>query len=188
MAVSNRTRFEVLKRDNHTCRYCGAKAPDVTLHVDHVIPVALGGSDKPDNLVAACETCNLGKASTTPDDDVVADVDARALAWKDAILEAADILATRSQDRARLIAWFGHAWMNRYQEPVGTLPNDWEETVTRFHNLGIPQQLMSDNIDIAAQKYMAIGQKFRYFCGICWNQVNEIQGMAQKIMTDADHG
>ena len=31
-------RFDVLRRDNYTCKYCGAKAPNVQLHVDHVIP------------------------------------------------------------------------------------------------------------------------------------------------------
>ena len=55
MAVSKRTRFEVLRRDNHTCRYCGQSAPDVKLTVDHVLPVALGGHDDPTNLVAACK-------------------------------------------------------------------------------------------------------------------------------------
>ena len=58
MAITKRTRYEVLKRDNHACRYCGAVAPDVKLQVDHVIPVALGGTDNPDNLVAACVACN----------------------------------------------------------------------------------------------------------------------------------
>ena len=28
MAVSKRLRYEILRRDNHTCRYCGASAPD----------------------------------------------------------------------------------------------------------------------------------------------------------------
>ncbi|WP_078628685.1 HNH endonuclease [Streptomyces sp. NRRL F-2664] len=55
MPVSNRLRFEVLRRDRYTCRYCGGSAPDVVLRVDHVVPVALGGTDTPDNLVAACE-------------------------------------------------------------------------------------------------------------------------------------
>ncbi|WP_075737496.1 HNH endonuclease [Streptomyces acidiscabies] len=64
MAVSKRLRYEILRRDNHTCRYCGASAPDVPLRVDHVTPVALGGTDTPDNLVAACEPCNSGKSST----------------------------------------------------------------------------------------------------------------------------
>lgn len=58
MALSKRVRFEILKRDDHACHYCGATAPDVVLHVDHVVPVALGGSDNPDNLVTACQGCN----------------------------------------------------------------------------------------------------------------------------------
>lgn len=40
MAVSKRTRFEVLRRDDFTCRYCRSK--DSELHVDHVTPVSLG--------------------------------------------------------------------------------------------------------------------------------------------------
>jgi len=31
------------------------------LHVDHVVPLALGGVDAVSNLVSACEECNLGK-------------------------------------------------------------------------------------------------------------------------------
>lgn len=41
MSVSKRLRFEVLRRDNHTCRYCGSSAPEVKLTIDHVVPVAL---------------------------------------------------------------------------------------------------------------------------------------------------
>jgi 5-methylcytosine-specific restriction endonuclease McrA len=56
-------RFAILERDGFRCRYCGAPAPEVRLHVDHVIPVIAGGSDDPENLVAACEDCNLGKSA-----------------------------------------------------------------------------------------------------------------------------
>lgn len=63
MTVSKRLRFEILRRDNHACRYCGGVAPDATITVDHVVPVALGGSDDPSNLVAACKDCNAGKSS-----------------------------------------------------------------------------------------------------------------------------
>ena len=56
-------RFEVLSRDNFTCQYCGARAPNVQLVVDHVIPVAHGGTNEPANLVAACFACNAGKGS-----------------------------------------------------------------------------------------------------------------------------
>ena len=70
MAVNKRTRYEVLTRDNRTCRYC--RATDAPLTIDHVVPTALGGSDKPDNLVTACRDCNAGKSSSSPDAAVVA--------------------------------------------------------------------------------------------------------------------
>lgn len=75
MAVSKRLRYEILRRDNHACRYCGATAPGVKLNVDHVIPQALGGSDKPTNLVTSCAECNGGKTSSMPNAMPVADVD-----------------------------------------------------------------------------------------------------------------
>lgn len=78
MAVSKRLRYEILRRDNHACRYCGASAPTVKLNVDHVIPQALGGSDKPTNLVTACADCNSGKTSSLPNAEPVADVEQEA--------------------------------------------------------------------------------------------------------------
>lgn len=62
MAISTRTRFEVFKRDGFRCRYCGANAASVLLHVDHALAIANGGSDDPANLVTACAECNLGKS------------------------------------------------------------------------------------------------------------------------------
>ena len=61
MSISKRLRFEILNRDAFTCRYCGRKAPDVALEVDHVYPRSKGGGDHPDNLVTACYACNRGK-------------------------------------------------------------------------------------------------------------------------------
>lgn len=55
-------RFRVLERDGFSCRYCGQSAPSVILHVDHIKPVSAGGSNHPDNLCAACSSCNAGKA------------------------------------------------------------------------------------------------------------------------------
>lgn len=58
-------RFEVFRRDDFTCRYCGSVSPDATLHVDHVHPVAAGGTDSIDNFVTACSDCNFGKSAKT---------------------------------------------------------------------------------------------------------------------------
>lgn len=68
MSLSKRTRFEVLKRDGFSCRYCGATAIAGLLEVDHVIPVAEGGLDVPENLVAACLDCNRGKSAVPLDE------------------------------------------------------------------------------------------------------------------------
>lgn len=62
--LGKRQRFLVLRRDNFACQYCGRSAPNVTLHVDHKIPVALGGTNDFTNLVTACADCNLGKSAT----------------------------------------------------------------------------------------------------------------------------
>lgn len=60
--LSVRTRFEVFKRDDFTCKYCGRKSPTVVLEVDHIVPVCEGGSDDPINLNTSCWECNSGKA------------------------------------------------------------------------------------------------------------------------------
>jgi 5-methylcytosine-specific restriction endonuclease McrA len=51
MAISKRVRYEVLRRDGHRCRYCGAAAPEVALTVEHVVPQALGGRNDPHRLL-----------------------------------------------------------------------------------------------------------------------------------------
>ena len=52
----------VLKRDNHTCYYCGITTANT---VDHLTPVHKGGTDELSNLVTACSTCNYSKGSKT---------------------------------------------------------------------------------------------------------------------------
>lgn len=57
--IPRELRDQVMKRDNHTCRYCGRRS--VYLDCDHVYPVSRGGETTLDNLVAACHTCNTRK-------------------------------------------------------------------------------------------------------------------------------
>ncbi len=70
-AISKRVRFEVFKRDGFKCQYCGRSAPDVLLHVDHIHPVAKGGSGDILNLATSCADCNSGKGDRALDDDSV---------------------------------------------------------------------------------------------------------------------
>lgn len=57
-------RREVLRRDAHTCQYCGSKK---RLTLDHVMPRSKGGQHSWDNVVAACAPCNSYKADRTPE-------------------------------------------------------------------------------------------------------------------------
>lgn len=70
-SLSKKIRFEVFKRDSFTCQYCGEKAPDVLLEVDHIKPVAQGGTDDILNLIASCFDCNRGKSDRELSDNTV---------------------------------------------------------------------------------------------------------------------
>lgn len=61
--VSKRTRFLVLRKCSFACSYCGRRPPAVVLEVDHIVPVSKGGATVLENLTAACEDCNRGKAN-----------------------------------------------------------------------------------------------------------------------------
>ncbi len=56
-------RREILRRDRHTCQYCGSTK---RLTLDHVMPRSKGGPHTWDNVVAACEKCNTRKGDRTP--------------------------------------------------------------------------------------------------------------------------
>lgn len=59
-----KTRFEILKRDNFTCQYCGRTIKDdITLQIDHIIPKSKNGTNNTKNLITSCNLCNLGKSN-----------------------------------------------------------------------------------------------------------------------------
>ena len=62
-ALPEGMRFDILKRDNYTCTFCGRSAPEVTLEVDHIKPWTIIKKHEPENLTKACKDCNLGKSA-----------------------------------------------------------------------------------------------------------------------------
>lgn len=61
-----RRRRQVFERSGGCCHYCGTTLSlDGKWHVEHQLPQALGGTDAPLNLVAACVECNLTKSNRT---------------------------------------------------------------------------------------------------------------------------
>lgn len=55
----------ILEEQNFTCPYCNAGLAD-GYHVDHYVPLKLGGSNWPDNLQCLCPTCNIQKGAKDP--------------------------------------------------------------------------------------------------------------------------
>jgi hypothetical protein len=282
MTVSRRLRFEILRRDNHQCRYCGAAAPDVKLTVDHVVPTALGGGDGPENLVAACQDCNAGKAASSPDAPLVADVKERALRWSRAIQTAIEIRMSDRAERDAYVDAFDVAWrewiysskeylpeatqeqrdtwaaavgvelarkshliafdeercavvttlgvvkwetyIDRHsadlvaafnalpgpditgirasrwgQRPVRLVehpmprPASWKTSIWTFYGEGIPLEELFDAIAITrGRDYVTHSGVWRYFCGVCWRQVERTREAASDIVTtiepDAEEG
>ena len=180
MPISKRLRYEILRRDNHACRYCGATAPDVPLTVDHVVPVALGGSDDAGNLVTACRDCNSGKAASSASDRVVADVDADAIRWAAAMRQAAEI-AMRERDA--IIEVEQAVWKCFGDELGEYLPNDWYVSVDRFAAAGLTLEDLVDAAYLAINaRHVRINGMWRYFCGVCWKRVSERQEAARALI------
>jgi hypothetical protein len=181
MAVSKRLRYEVLRRDNHACRYCGASAPDATLTVDHVLPIALGGTDTADNLVAACVDCNIGKSSSSPEAQVVADVAAEALRWK-AVTEEANRQLREKRDAQQQFAREAQAlwdeWCGRWNQPR----NAW----------GTFEQWYLHGVTVEDVKYAAIATfegygvmyHWAYFCGIIAKMLRQRDELAQQMLDE----
>ena len=59
------SRRNIMKRDGNRCQYCGSKS---NLTIDHVVPRSRGGGDTWENLVTACDSCNLKKGNRTPEE------------------------------------------------------------------------------------------------------------------------
>ncbi len=63
-------RYRALIKHGRQCQMCGAKPPDVVLHVDHIKPkmkhpeLAFSLS----NLQVLCEACNMGKGKESEED------------------------------------------------------------------------------------------------------------------------
>ena len=48
----------IIERDAHTCYMCGLVVPPNRIELDHLIPVAKGGSSDDFNVAVACRSCN----------------------------------------------------------------------------------------------------------------------------------
>ena len=57
-----KVRQRILQRDQSTCQLCGQT--EGQLHIDHIIPKRLQGSDLDENLRVLCQSCNLHRGGS----------------------------------------------------------------------------------------------------------------------------
>ena len=62
--MTKQLRYQIMKRDNYTCKICGKCMPNGNdIHIDHIIPISKGGKTVPSNLQVLCSKCNLSKSN-----------------------------------------------------------------------------------------------------------------------------
>ena len=180
--LSKKTRFEVFKRDKFTCQYCGRMAPDVILEVDHIKPVAEGGTNKMINLITSCRGCNRGKGKVKLSDDAEIKKQQQQLA------ELAE-----KRDQLKMLMEWRTELSSLQQEEVEYICDYWETANGQFslnesgraiamHYLkqfSLPEIL--DGIDIALAQYFrgtkrigndkaCIENAWNKVGGICYNR------------------
>lgn len=61
-------RVKIYNKGKGRCAICGKFVPYDSFTVDHIIPLAKGGTNAMDNLQVACSVCNLIKQDILPED------------------------------------------------------------------------------------------------------------------------
>ena len=59
--IPDSVREYVYKRNNYQCQSCGKTNQETQLSIDHIIPLAQGGSNDISNLQTLCLSCNQSK-------------------------------------------------------------------------------------------------------------------------------
>jgi hypothetical protein len=171
-AISTRTRFEVFKRDEFTCQYCGEHPPKVILHVDHVIPVCEGGDNSIDNLVTACQCCNLGKAGVSLD-NVPQTLQNKALLALERRkqIEGYNAILAEIREREDCDVWAIANVLAIRHGHMDTLNRDYLRGIRTFLK-HLDFQEVYEAMEYAVDRMPYSENKaFRYFCGICWKKI-----------------
>jgi hypothetical protein len=170
-AVSKKVRFEIFKRDDFTCAYCGSKPPKTVLEVDHILPVSKGGTNVLDNLITSCFECNRGKSNIS-------------LQSIPTLLEDKAIIAAAKSEQYK--AYLKHvkqiekfnlqlvdmveAAYNDFYPDYYFMPKFRNDIKMFIDKLGVTA--VCEAMRIACSKFDE-DQSLKYFCGICWNKIRQ---------------
>ncbi len=99
-AFKSHKRQRIYNKTQGRCGYCGVNLAPDNFQVDHIHPLARGGTNLDINLVASCETCNKSKGKMTVSE------------FKEYILNQVDKIRA-SNGKFRLMEHFGMIWVRK---------------------------------------------------------------------------
>lgn len=178
MPISKKLRFEVFKRDQFQCLYCGRNPPVVVLEVDHIHPVSLGGTDDEFNLVTACFDCNRGKGARalTSMPDATHRTEKRQEALDQLEAYNAIVMAEREQLEEAHNRVLNHWFIEGGKSSDFFIEDGFMRSVRMFLRR-LPEDEVIDAIDIAySRRPLSSNHEyvtFKYFCGVCWNKIRD---------------
>ena len=176
-AIGKTTRFEIFKRDSFTCQYCGATPPSVVLEIDHIIPVAKGGTNDTRNLVTACFDCNRGKRDkhlhVVPES--IEERSERAAELEQQTREYEKVLRRKKQRIARQIKAVEKVFQQEF--PGYSFAPHFKQSVARFLDL-LPAPQVVEAMELALHRvgFKGVDASTKYFCGICWKTIKDNRG------------
>lgn len=191
MALTKRKRFEIFKRDEFTCRYCGKRPPGIVLEVDHIVPKSKDGPDDDINLITSCFDCNRGKSDVPLDrvikplEDMVSDERER----REQLKEYNKFLRSIKDEDDEEVQRIGTVWFDEIadeSEKGCWVFDDARARTIRDFLAKLPVVEIEEAVDLAIERIPVSrhrdGMKktndemrWRYFCGICWNKIKGIK-------------
>lgn len=188
MPIRPSVRFDVFKRDNFTCAYCGRRPPEVTLEVDHIIPLAEGGDHDPANLATSCSDCNRGKGAVplTSEPPAIPDLAERTELIREREAQLRAYHTAKAEEAQRRDGQFDHVW-NYWFEIWDTTEMDrshtpYESTLRRYIDLLGPDEVM-DAMRITAERRRYLNATtVRYFVGVLKGKHAKLEGRETKCI------
>lgn len=168
-SMGKKKRFDVFRRDQFICQYCGRRPPAVVLEVDHIKPVSEGGSNDDHNLITSCFDCNRGKAAGTLEATPI-NVAEKAALLQERMEQARaydELLAAERED----LDWKAVQIIDVFETEFEgwTLKDSSRASIIHFLR-NLPFVEVRDAMQLACSR-MIKDRAFRYFCGVCWNKI-----------------
>lgn len=88
-------------------------------------------------------------------------------------------LAAEGAEREQYTRDFIEAW-RVWNEGLELLPHDWQASVARWCDKGLPIAVLVESVDIAMGARVPAARVFRYLCGVVGNRMARLEELARE--------